>query len=120
MTLYSLFTRNGADGPDAAPQAVAERFSWFAFLLPPLHALVHRHWGQLGLFVLGLAGLVLGARFLGAEAVCWLYLPFALAFGFAAPGAERRALRRRGYAPAGHVFAADADLARLAFLENRP
>ncbi|WP_323014918.1 DUF2628 domain-containing protein [Devosia sp.] len=117
MTLFALYQSPAEAG---LPMAVGERFSWFAFLLPPVHALLHRHWGQLGLFVLALAVLVLGARFLGAEAACWLYLPVALAFGFAAPGAGRRALRRRGYAPAGHVFAADADLARLAFLENTP
>jgi len=117
LTLFALYQPRDDAG---LPSAVGERFSWFAFLLPPLHALLHRHWDQLGLFVLVLAALVLCAKLLGLDAALWLYLPLALAFGFAAPGAERRALRRRGYAPAGHVFAADADRARLAYLENRP
>jgi hypothetical protein len=50
----------------------------------------------------------------------WLYLLLAFAFGFAAPGAERRALKRRGHTAIGHSFAANEDLARLAVLEKRP
>jgi hypothetical protein len=42
-----------------------------------------------------------------------------VAFGVAAPGARRRALERRKFKEAGHRFASDADLARLAVLEPR-
>ena len=117
MTLFALY-----QSPDTAglPMAVGERFSVFAFLLPPLHALLQRHWDQLALFGLGVTALVVAAPFIGAGASFWLYVLMALAFGFAAPGAARRALRRRGFLPAGHVFAADQDLARLAVLEPRP
>lgn len=118
MTLFALY--RSVDDPTALPVAVAERFSWFAALLPPVHALLHRHWDLLGLFVVGLAALLFGVRYLGADATLWLYILLAIACGFAAPGAEHRALRRRGLVSAGHRFAADADLARLAIMESRP
>ena len=102
------------------PVAVAERFSWFAALLPPVHALLHRHWDILGLFVLGLGSIVVATPLVGVDAVFWLYVILAVACGFAAPGAQRRALKRRGLRPLGHRVAADADLARLAVMESRP
>jgi len=117
MTLFALY--RSVDDPTAIPQAVSERFSFFAALLPPVHALVHRLWDQLGLYVLGVAALVVGARYVGPDAALWLYILLALACGFAAPGARRRALRRQGLDPAGHRFAADADAARLLVLERR-
>ncbi|KKB78819.1 hypothetical protein VW35_09980 [Devosia soli] len=118
MTLFALY--RSVDDPTALPVAVAERFSWFAALLPPVHALVHRLWGHFGLAVLALCLVMIAGRFLGAEAAFFLYALLAIGFGFAAPGAQRRALHRRGLASLGHRFAADADLARLAVLESRP
>ncbi|MGV3574453.1 MAG: hypothetical protein ACO1O4_04855 [Devosia sp.] len=118
MTLFALY--RSVDDPTALPVAVSERFSWFAALLPPVHALLHRHWDLLCLFVVGLVALIFGARYLGPDASLWLYILLAIACGFAAPGAERRALKRRGLVSAGHRFAVDADLARLAVMESRP
>jgi len=119
MTLYSLFTRNGADGPDAAPQAVAERFSWFAFLLPPVYALVHRLWlAFLGLVVVILA-LGFAGSWLGGDAAFWLYVLMALWFGFEAPAFRARKLHRQGYLHAGDTIAAAEDLARIDYLKNR-
>lgn len=118
MTLFALY--QSVDDPTALPVAVPERFSLFAALLPPVHALAHRHWDMLGLFVIGLGATVLTTRFLGSDAGFWLYLLVAVAFGFAAPGAQLRALKRRGHTAIGHSFAANEDLARLAVLEKRP
>jgi len=117
VTLFALYRL--PDDPSALPVAVAERFSWFAALLPPVHALVHRLWVQLALFVIGLVAIVLAGRFLGPEVGPWLYFLLALASGYAAAGARRRSLLRRGFIPAGHRFAADGDLARIAVLEAR-
>ncbi|MCP8882908.1 DUF2628 domain-containing protein [Devosia sp. XJ19-1] len=116
MTLYAILMPKPGSG--TLPQAVPEKFSWFAALLPPLHALAHRLWDQLVLFILGLAAIVVAQPFIGADAAVWLYILLALACGFAAPGAQRRALRRRGFSPAGHRFASDTDMARLAALET--
>ena len=117
MTLFALY--RSVDDPTALPVAVAERFSWFAALLPPIHALTHRLWDQLGFFVLGAGALIVAARYLGPDATVWLYILLAIACGFAAPSAQRRALKRRGFAPLGHHLSADADLARLAAMEAR-
>lgn len=119
MTLYSLFTRNGAQGPGEAPEAVPERFSWFAFLLPPVYALAHGLWLAflglvLAMLVLGLAG-----RWLGDDATFWLYGLMALWFGFEAPAFRARKLHRRGFVPAGEAIAAAEDLARIGYLKNR-
>ncbi len=117
MTLYAIFAPR--PGRDALPEAVPEKFSWFATLLPPVHAFVHRVWDQLALYLLGVAAIVIAERWTGLDAAVWLYILLALACGFAAPGARRRALRRRGYAAATHRFALDADLARLSAMEPR-
>ena len=117
MTLYAILMPR--PGSSALPQAVPEKFSWFAALLPPVHALVRRLWDQLVLFIAGLAAILASQPFIGADAAIWLYILLAIACGLAAPGAERRALMRRGFIPDGHRFASDADLARLAVLEAR-
>jgi len=116
VTLYAILKSDAG----ALPQAVPEKFSWFAALLPPVHALAHRLWGQLVLFVLGVVALIFAAPYVGPDAVIWLYILLAIACGFAAPGARQRALRRRGYGAAGYRFAPDADLARIASLETNP
>jgi hypothetical protein len=118
VTLFALY--QSVDDPTALPIAVPERFSPFAALLPPVHALVHRHWDMLALFIIGLVPVIAAHRFFGPDAGFWLYVLLAASFGFAAAGAERRKLTRQGHAPIGHYFAADDDLARLAVLEKRP
>ena len=115
MTLYAIFKPTA--GTLALPGAVSEKFSWFAALLPPVHALVHRLWDQLALWLVALAAIIFAERWIGADAALWLYILLAVSCGFAAVGARRRALRRRGYSEAGHRFAPDADTARLAGLE---
>lgn len=119
MTLYSLFTRNGAEGPSEAPEAVAERFSWFAFLLPPVYALTHGLWLVLlglvvAIFALGFAGV-----WLGGGTTFWLYWLLALWFGFEAPAFRRRKLLRKGFSHAGDTIAAAEDLARIDYLKSR-
>ena len=116
MTLYAILRSDAG----ALPRAVPEQFSWFAALLPPVHALAHRLWGQLVLFVLGIVALVFAAPYIGPDAVIWLYILLAIACGFAAPGARQRALKRRGLGAAGYRFAPDPDLARIASLETTP
>ncbi|MHA6299524.1 DUF2628 domain-containing protein [Devosia sp. CAU 1758] len=117
MTLYAILMPKPGRAP--LPEAVAEKFSWFAALLPPVHGLIHRLWDQLVLFIVALAAIIVAQPYLGADAAIWLYILLAIACGLAAPGAHRRALRRRGYRPAGHRYAADADLARIAVLESK-
>lgn len=116
MTLYALYV----SPTGALPQAVPERFSTLAAILPPVHALRHGLWDQLALWLGGVVVLAVAGRFIGAEAVSWLYLLLALALGLSASGAMGRAWTRRGYRPFGYRLAADSDLARLAAMEARP
>lgn len=116
MTLYAIYSSPA----QTLPEAVPERFSFLAAILPPAHALRHGLWDQLAFWVAGVVLLALVGRFIGSEAVSWLYLLLALGLGLSASGATGRAWTRRGYRPSGYRVAADADLARLAVLEARP
>ncbi len=117
MTLFAIF--DPKPGLSAAPAAIPEKFSWFAALLPPVFALVHGLWLELIGFVVALVALSFAAPWLGADAIIWLYILFAVAIGFAAPGLRRHNLASRGWRHRGDRVAGDADLARLGALESR-
>jgi hypothetical protein len=115
MTLYSVFDRRR----DEPPALVPDRFSWFAALLPPVFAVAHGLWlaGLLwlaGVLVIGGLGL-----WLGPEAAFWLYVLFAVWFGWEAGGFRRRALRRRGYVYRTERIALAEDLAEVDWIRRR-
>src|SRR5690606_9989240 len=87
---------------DLEPVAVPEKFSWLAFLLPPVFALLH----GLTLFtLLWIAGVVVTiglAVWAGGGAAFWVYVVFALFLGFEASSFRRGRLER-----AGRVYRAD-------------
>jgi hypothetical protein len=115
VTLYSVFERPD----DIVPVVVAEKFSWFAALLPPVYGLAHGLWLGLVLYVAALVALVSASRLIGDEAGFWLYVLFAIAIGLEASTLRRRALRHRGWTWRGDVVAAGQDLALLAHLQAR-
>jgi len=116
MTIYAVFDRDAKE----VPAVVAERFSWLAFLLPPLFAL--RHGLLLALLGWLVAVLLLGAgeTLIGGTAAFWLYVLVALWFGFEAPALRGASLRRRGWRARTALVAADADLATVAALSTTP
>lgn len=114
MTLYSLYARE-----NQAPIAVADRFRWSAALLPPVHALWHRSWAMLGVWVLGVVAIGALASWIGAGAAVWLYILFAAWLGFAAPAFTARALARRGWGHGTEIIAADGDLALVSWLSRK-
>jgi hypothetical protein len=107
MTLYSAFGRAGEPA-----LAVPEKFSWAAFLVPPLFALYHGLWLMLALTVLAIVALVALATVIGGGAAFWLYGLLALWCGFAAPDLRRFTLKKnwREDLP---VAAPDADSATV-------
>ncbi len=113
MTLYSVYARN-AD----APEAVADRFSWLAALLPPVYALAHGLW----LVLLGWVAVVLGlsvlGQWMGEDAATGLYILAAILFGFEAHRLRGTKLMRRGWSYRTDVFAADPDLAAVDYLKQ--
>jgi hypothetical protein len=97
---------------------VADRFSWSAALVPPLHALVHGLWLMLAIWVAKVAGLVLVSVWIGAEASFWLYVLAAIWLGFAAAGFRRRKAEAAGRY-AGEWIAEGEDDALVGYLKGR-
>jgi hypothetical protein len=113
VTVYSVYARQGD-----APIAVADRFSWSAALVAPVHALVNGLWVMLGLWVVKVAVLAALSLWIGGGAAFWLYVLLAAWFGFAAAGfAHRKAARAGTYE--GEWVAVDADAALVSYL-SRP
>jgi hypothetical protein len=114
VTLYSVYERQ-----DHAPSAVADRFSWFAALLPPVHALAHGLWLLLAGWIVAVAAVVALGWFGGADAAFWSYVLVAILIGFEAETFQRRALRHRGFAHVGDYFAAEPELAIVEALKRK-
>ncbi len=115
MTLYSVFDRRLSEAPEVVP----DRFSWFAALLPPVFAVVHRLWLPLVLWVVLVAAVgALGVAF-GAEVGSWTYVLLSVLIGFEAPALRRRGLRRRGYLYRSELIAAAPDLAQVDWMQRR-
>jgi hypothetical protein len=117
MRLYSIFV-SPADDADSAPEVVADRFSWPAFLVTPIWLLSHRLWLAFTLWLVAVAMLVGASLFLGSEPVVWVYLLLAMLVGFEAPSLRRAKLLRRGFRPAGERFASDEAAAVIASLSE--
>jgi hypothetical protein len=113
VTLYSVYER-----PNDAPTAVADRFSWSAALLPPVHALVHGLWLLLVLWVVGTVAIIASSVVIGGEAAFWLYVLFATLIGFEASSFRRVKTGKRGAEYRTEVIAADEDLALVDYLKR--
>ena len=114
MTLYSVYAHQRE-----APLVVADRFSWFAALLPPLYALVHGLWlGLLG-YGVALAVLVGLSLWIGTDAGFGLYILFAALIGFEAPTLRRLKLSARGWHYRSEIIAGAEDLAQVEYLKRQ-
>ena len=114
MTIYAVFDKEAID----APAVVADRFSWFAALLPPVFALVHGLWLELVGYLILLALVSVASAVIGDDASFWIYVVLAIWIGFEAPALRRGALHRRGWRYRGEVVAAEEDLAMLGGLRT--
>jgi len=106
MPLYRVVQKPNAQSP-LETIYLAERFSWFAFVLPPVWALVHWMWLEALVWLVVTVGLGAASWLIGDAAANWLYVLFALWIGFAATSLRVANLRRRGYGDAGFVGAVD-------------
>lgn len=113
MTLYSVYARQ-----DRAPAAVADRFSWFAALLPPVYALVHGLWLMLLGWVVGVLALWALGLYAGGDAAFWTYILLAVLTGLEAPTLRRTWLSRHGWRYRGEIVAPDEDLAIVETLKR--
>ncbi len=115
MTLFAIFEPKA--GADEIPAAIAERFSWLAFLLPPVFAIAHGLWLELAGFIALIIALSFADSYVG-QASNWLYVLLALWIGFAAPSLMRAKLSRAGWRHRADRFAPAADSAILSVLER--
>jgi hypothetical protein len=115
MTTYAVFDKDAT----AAPAVVADRFSWFAAVLPPVFALVHGLWLELVAYVIVVMLLGASTVALGDDAAFWIYVVFAIWLGFEAPALRRAALARRGWRYRTEVVAPTEDLAQLEGLREQ-
>lgn len=115
MTVFSIYQADAE-----APEAVPERFSVFAALLPPVYAVVHGLWLELiGFIVLLVVVGALGAV-AGPDAATLCYAAMALLIGFEAPALRGAALHRRGKAWRADIVAPAADQAEVEWLKAAP
>jgi hypothetical protein len=114
VTLYSVYERH-----DELPEAVSDRFSWFAAVLPPVYALVHGLWLLLLGWVVLVAAIVALGWFGGSEAASWTYILSAILLGFEAGTFHRRKLRHRGFAHVGDYLATEPELAIVEALKRK-
>jgi hypothetical protein len=114
VTLYSVYER-----PSDAPTVVADRFSWSAALLPPVHALVHGLWLLLVIWVFGTVAIAGLSVLVGGEAAFWLYVLFAALIGFEAASFRRVKTAKRGGRYRTEIVAAGEDLALVDYLKQQ-
>jgi hypothetical protein len=114
VTLYSLYRRENQE-----PKVVADRFSWFAALLPPVYALVHGLWLLLLGWVVAVLAVVALGLYAGGEAAFWTYILLAILTGFEAATLRRTRLGRHGWQYGGELFAPDEDLAIVETLKRK-
>ena len=124
MTVYSIFEKpQGKAAKGRArftpPVAVADRFSLFAALLPPVFALAHGLWLLLLFWIVLVLGLSYASLVIGQDAATWLYVLVALFLGFEAQAFRRDSLLIRGYRWAGDVVASAPDIAERDFLARQ-
>ncbi|SDG22824.1 hypothetical protein [Pelagibacterium luteolum] len=116
MSLYTIYAK-----PEAGPDAIAvlgDRFSWFAFLVTPLWALLRGAVAFFCLWAVIAIGLYRLAPHIGDDAAIVLYLVFALWAGYAAPQIAGRVLRRRDWITSGELVAPDTETAERLWLER--
>jgi len=115
MTVYAVFARDAKQLPEAVP----ERFSWLAFLLPPVFALVGGLWLELVAWLVAVMLLGAAAPVVGGTAAFSIYVLLAIWIGFEAPALRAAALRRRGFRHLADLVAPDPELAAVAALSRQ-
>jgi len=114
VSLYSVYARQSE-----GPVAVADRFSWSAALVPPVHALVHGLWLLLAGWVFATVVIVALSFVIGGEAAFWLYVLLAILIGFEAPAFRRVKTAKTGGDYQGDYVAQGEDFALVEYLKRQ-
>ncbi len=113
MRIYSFFIKPGLE-VEQNLICLAERFDWFAFLLPPLWATANGLWREFGA-MLAVFALFIGAGNFFVLPALPLYFLFALWLGLAAGSIRMRALERKGWQRQSDLIAAGQLMAESLF-----
>ncbi len=114
MTTYAVFDRNA----NAAPAAVADRFTGFAAIMPPSYFVAQGRVLALVGYIVAPAGGIAASNWIGDDVAFWLYVLLSIWIGFEASGFRRAALARSGWHYRADVIAAAADLAQVEWLKR--
>lgn len=115
MACYVVMEPPGRAGSGDAV-LVRDRFSWLAFLVPPLWLLWHRLWFEALLAVAVLGLLVVGGERLGFGPAGFMLALLAMIYaGLDGPALRLAALRRRGWSEKGVVEAGRLDSAEIRY-----
>ena len=118
MAIYRLFLKPGG-AADTNLISLAERFNWFAFLLPPFWAATHGLWREFILMFAAVVALFIVENFFVLPAFS-LYFLFALWLGFEASRIRITSLQRRGWHRQMDLIAPDQLMAESRFWQQQP
>ena len=124
MSIYAVYApplKRGQSAPD--PERflfVRDRFSFWAFLVPPLWMLRHRLWLAFILYLIVIVALELALGAVGASRTMMIAgaVLLSLLVGLEAATLRRRALARRGWSSVGIVVGDDIDAAERRFFDS--
>jgi hypothetical protein len=124
MSVYTVYApppKRGQSAPD--PERflfVRDRFSFWAFLLPPLWMLRHRLWLAFILYLIVIVAVEFALGAIGASrgVMITAALLLSVLVGLEAATMRRRALARRGWSNIGIVLGDDLEAAERRFFDS--
>ncbi len=117
MSIYRLH-QHPRDTSGADLICLADRFNWFAALLPPVWALANGLWLVLTLMVV-FGAAIYGSGQMFALPLGLIYLLFVCWLGFEATAIHSRVLTKRGWKRGVDIIAADDLMAEQAYFASR-
>lgn len=121
MHLFQVLLRPGASSDplsDSGATFVADNFSWFAALVPPLWAIVHGLWLELIIWIGAMVALGAVDLVMGSEASFWFYVLSAVWIGYEASAIRVSALKRKQFHLAGDLIASDEIFAEMEWMKR--
>jgi hypothetical protein len=122
MSIYRILSKSNISPKkfsDEDSALIKEKFSWFAFLLPPFWAIEHGLWIELALIIASFIGLGFAGAYISSEGVFWLYILGVFWLGYEASSIRAYALRRKGYISNGDLIASNEEQAQVSWIKHR-
>lgn len=114
MPSFAIYARpQGPDSFDSEIELVADRFSFAAFLVPPVWCVWHGLWAALAVVLAAAVALVFVAWAVNSSMAVWLAVLAALLLGFEASSVRERSLKARKWVWRADIRAANVGEAEL-------